>query len=244
MATSKKRVVEINHQPVGLKCDNGDDKTALDGHRFSDDLRHRIIKFVVRGTEFYIHEDLLCRESEKFEKQLRGNFKEARTGEITDCEEDPVLMRVFFEYLYRDDWLLEENITSPSLLVALARLYCLADRLGARSFQDSVFWKFAQMFRRAGLPENKEICELLLLIHTELPERKDNEYRLRKAVLWCAASQLSRLKTYSEFKDHILRDHPDLGCQILLWAGNSDVAILKTKKPAPRFKQEMEFLLS
>ncbi|KAK7529900.1 uncharacterized protein J3D65DRAFT_672289 [Phyllosticta citribraziliensis] len=237
-ARKAKKAAMRNHE-------DGQQDNEFSGPRFSDTLRLRTIKIVTQGSEFYVHEELLCQESEKFKKQLRGDFKEAQTGEIPDCEEDPALMGMFFEYLYRGGWLLNEKISHTSQFVLLASLYCLADRLSAKSFKDAVFWKFTNAFYESEPLSDQEICELLLVIHTELPEQEGHAEDLRNIIFWCTASRLSTLRHYSDFKNHILRQHPELGSQILRWASPADsrsMPSINTNRPGPRFKEEVEFI--
>ncbi|KAK8175106.1 hypothetical protein IWX90DRAFT_99752 [Phyllosticta citrichinensis] len=195
---------------------------------------------------FLIHEDLLCRESDKFNLQLRGPFKEAKTGKIPDCEEDPAHFAFFGEYLYRDGWVEKDGqIEHSSEWVLLARLYAMGERIGAKRFQDACLWKFLRHFTRDSQIADSEVCQLLEIIVTELPERNDNENPLRSVVLWYAASKLSRLQKYSAFKNHLLNSYPDLGGQILMWAGDiasQNKPVQLTSKPASRFLDEVEFV--
>ncbi|KAK8198131.1 uncharacterized protein BKA78DRAFT_307579 [Phyllosticta capitalensis] len=186
---------------------------------FSSALKSRIIKFkLCDGEEFLIHEDVLCAESEKFTKQLRGDFKEARTGVIEDVDEPPEFMSIFFDYLYRDGWMLDDFGVVSSQLVLLARLYCLGERLGADSFQKAVLWKLSRsassyVYTHTNVPA-KDVIELLRVVVTELPTRQGEE-PLCSLVYQIAACRMGSLRSESTFKA-ILKDCPELGSQILL----------------------------
>ncbi|KAF2146333.1 uncharacterized protein K452DRAFT_193805, partial [Aplosporella prunicola CBS 121167] len=62
------------------------------------------IRVTVSSTEdektFFIHEGLLCQESEKFVRQLKGGFKEAVDKAIEIHDEDPNHFGFFVRYLY------------------------------------------------------------------------------------------------------------------------------------------------
>ncbi|KAK8243559.1 hypothetical protein IWZ00DRAFT_486584 [Phyllosticta capitalensis] len=228
---------------------DGNDREALNVDRFSDVLTSRIIEVTVGFDEkkktFLIHEDLLCRESDKMNFQLRGPFKEAQTGKIPDCDEDPALFAFFTEYLYRDGWVRKDKtLVHSSEWVLLARLYAMGERLGAKSFQDACLWKFLRDFTRDSSIPDSEIVQLLEII-TELPERNTKDDPLRSAILWYAASKLSRLQKYSAFKNHLLSNYPDLGGQIVMWAADSTESsrpVEAPKKPDSRFHEEVEFV--
>lgn len=199
-----------------------------------------------QGHEFFVHEELLCRESDKFKKQLRGQFKEAETGVITDVDESPELLGLFFEYLYGGGQLRSSEMSHDWELVILARLYCMAERLCATNFQNEVLWKFSMLC--GNHPDYKildwETIQLLLVCHTELPARPENDYHLRQQVLWIAATRLSGLKNIPEFRKIFLDDHPDLGGQILMFMGTRDPRKKpdsNVQKPKSRFEPQMKF---
>ncbi|KAK8223208.1 hypothetical protein HDK90DRAFT_544772 [Phyllosticta capitalensis] len=229
------------------------DDEKLDTHevgmirsKFSDALRSRTIRIVTRrGPEFYVHEELLCRESEKFNRQLRGRFKEAQTGEILDCDECPELLSMFFEYLYRESSLHDEKICHTYEIRVLARLYCLAERLCAKSFQDAVFWKFSQLFYGKYSVQHFEVFQTLLTLHAELPERKGGDFPMRQILLWWAASRLGHLKKLPEFGDMLQNHYPSLGCQLLMLAGDgpsSPKPSFSSVKPKPHFEKDIKFI--
>ncbi|KAK7521504.1 hypothetical protein IWZ03DRAFT_357171 [Phyllosticta citriasiana] len=197
--------------------------------RFSHMLSSRVIEVVVGVDDnkktFLLHEDLLCCASSKMKFQLRGPFKEAQTGRIPDCEEDPALFAFFAEYLYRDTWLLEDkNIQHPSHWILLARLYTMGERLMAHEFQRACAWKFARDFSLDSKIADTEICQLLEVV-TEIPEEITSD-NLSCLIFWYTASKLSRLRKCSEFK-HLLIKSPDLGRRILMWAADNT----QSKKP-------------
>ncbi|KAK8175069.1 hypothetical protein IWX90DRAFT_411673 [Phyllosticta citrichinensis] len=182
-----------------------------------------MVKIVVPESNFLVHEELLCRASQKFERQLRGSFKEASSGVISDCEEPPHYMGVFLAYIYFGESALIQDIGPSSRAVDLARMYCMAERLDAKSFQESVMSAFAASLDfRCTLPA-EDICTLLHLVYTELPEReKDHEYPLRSLVLWCAVSSLFLLKNHPRFETEILDKFPGLAKTLLLRAKDSE----------------------
>ncbi|KAL1386593.1 hypothetical protein HDK64DRAFT_301074 [Phyllosticta capitalensis] len=214
-------------------------------YQFSKALQSRTIKIITsQGAEFYVHEELLCRESDRFERQLKGDFKEAKTGEITDFDECPELLGMFFEYLYRQSFLWDSSLSSGWEMRILARLYCLAERLCAKSFQDAVFRKFSHLFHGKYTVPDLEVFETLVICHTELPERKDEDYPMRRIALWWTASRLSGLKKTPIFKKTILDHYPELGSQLLLLAepgGSAEKPQYPTVESVPRFTQEIKF---
>ncbi|KAH7053087.1 hypothetical protein B0J12DRAFT_739217 [Macrophomina phaseolina] len=119
---------------------------------------------------FYLHEALLCYESERFVKQLTSGFSESATRTISECEEDPDLFACFVEYFYRDAWVNNHDIVHDSDYVMLAQLYSLGERLGADRFQEP-----------------------------ELPECA-SEDPVRELVCWYAAARLSTLRDYPTFR--------------------------------------------
>ncbi|KAK8255766.1 hypothetical protein IWZ00DRAFT_565358 [Phyllosticta capitalensis] len=212
-------------------------------NKFSDALRSRTIKIVSReGLEFFVHEELLCRECEKFKKQLRGNFKEAQTGVITDFDEPAELLGVFFDYLYREGWITNADDKHPSRYVLLVRLYCMGERMQALSFQEAIFWKFEITARFTSISE-VDMIELLEVVHTELPERNTNDYPLRSLVLWYAAARIQNLKANPLFRTLVGHKYPELGAQILFWASNTtcDRPSYSASRPQPKFREEVEF---
>ncbi|KAK8244610.1 hypothetical protein HDK90DRAFT_508301 [Phyllosticta capitalensis] len=219
-------------------------KLDLIESKFSDALRSRTIKIIsLQGHEFFIHEELLCRESEKFKKQLRGDFKEAQTGVIPDVEEPPELLGIFFEYLYREGWVMNPDIKYTSQYPLLVRLYCMGERLCAESSKEAVLWKFETTLGQRGLSDD-EIVDMLAVVHTELPPRKRKDYPLRCLVLWYVAAGITRLKDFPLFRSLVSEQHPELGAQLLLLAGNSGSArpSYGAKKPEPKFQDEVDFV--
>ncbi|KAK8207068.1 hypothetical protein IWZ01DRAFT_353262 [Phyllosticta capitalensis] len=214
-------------------------------YKFSDALRSRTIKIITtQGAEFYVHEELLCRESERFKKQLRGDFKEVKTGEITDFDECPELLGMFFEYLYRDGPLHDEHLNHGYEFRILARLYCMAERLSAKAFQDTVFWKFQTLFHLNYLVDELEIFQTLVILHTELPEKKRTDYPLRRLALWWTASRLSNLKKTAYFKRLILEYYPELASQLLMLVEavpEDPKPYFPSVDPTPRFEVEVKF---
>ncbi|KAK8255765.1 hypothetical protein IWZ00DRAFT_138490 [Phyllosticta capitalensis] len=181
-------------------------------------LKSRIIKFkLCDGQEFLIHKDLLCAESEKFTKQLRGDFKEARTGVIENVDESPEYISIFFDYLYRDGWIMDDCAVVSSQLFLLARLYCLGERLGADTFQKVVLWKLSYStsysYSRMILP-TEDVIKLLRVVVTELPTRQGKE-PLCNLVSKIAASHLRSLRPEPTFRA-IIKECPELASQILL----------------------------
>ncbi|KAL1386592.1 hypothetical protein HDK64DRAFT_275749 [Phyllosticta capitalensis] len=211
--------------------------------KFSDALRSRIVKIKTReGPEFFVHEELLCQESEKFNKQLRGSFKEAQTGEITDCAESPELLGLFFQYIYGGGSLLDRDRNEVFTIHDFARLFCMAERLCANTFQNLVCWKF-QVEWLNRKKDRHDIFRATLVLHTELPERKGDDYPIRKLVFSFAAFLLSKLKDIPEFKDTIFNQYPNLGCQLLMLAGDGPLPKLYFEgagKPRPRFVEDVK----
>lgn len=192
--------------------------------------------------KFFLHEELLFYESEKFRAQFQGGFSETTTRCLPDCEEDVELFRFFVEYLYRDGWVSSKEITHQSEYVNLARIYSMGERLRAERFQKAVLWKFATSFSSATIPD-QAICELLEIVCTELPELS-KENGLRDLVFWYAASKLSSLKKYNIFQK-MMQEMPDLGRYICMRAGNgtSEPPRNEVKQPTSRFPAELDVCL-
>ncbi|KAK7529867.1 uncharacterized protein J3D65DRAFT_160839 [Phyllosticta citribraziliensis] len=246
MATPKPE--DMSEEVQAVAATNAFDPEQMDERRLSDHLSTQIIEIVVgtsRRRTFYIHESLLCHASEKLSVQLRGPFKEAQTGKIADCEEDPSLYAFFADYLYHDGWLRDPSkIEDDVEWVLLARLYAMGERLGAKVFQNACLWRFWHSITRYSDIGDSEICQLLATT-TELPERsnKDDD-PLRSLVLWYTASRISSLRNSQEFKDLIFTDHPELGSQILMWVAdnkeNHDPVCVT--RPSERFIDEVEYI--
>lgn len=187
---------------------------------------------------FYVHELLLCHESKRFLKQLNGHSNKSATRSTANCDEDPELFGCFVEYLYRDGWVCSPGIKDSSEYVTLASLYAMSERLGAEKFQQAVLWKFSSQFPCTGDIPDKSVCDLLIIVCSELPERCPED-PLRALVLWYASTRLEKLRKYEQF-NHLLFDLPDLARQLCKRAGNAITPQPenKTSEPRTRFKAE------
>ena len=88
---------------------------------------------VVVGVEtpktFLLHTALLIGESDRLAKDIESGFEETTKKRIVLSQEDPGLFGYFVEYLYKDTWLREEQISRDTDYVVLARLYALGEGL-------------------------------------------------------------------------------------------------------------------
>ncbi|KAK8217964.1 hypothetical protein IWZ01DRAFT_537632 [Phyllosticta capitalensis] len=210
----------IQTQPTQIIIPDGDWlEEPVIADEFSDILKSRTVKVVVgHQHSSFVHEGLLCRASDKFQKQLKGQFREAHTGEIEDCDEDPTHFFVFLKYLYKGKAVLKEKSPLKSQFIVWANLYCMADRLEAKKFQEAIFAAFSDTLVGAHPPSNDEICDVLLLLHNGLPERVGYEYPLRNLVFWYAATKLASLKQHLILSTTLLTEHPVLATKILMYA--------------------------
>ncbi|KAK8218024.1 hypothetical protein IWZ01DRAFT_547425 [Phyllosticta capitalensis] len=159
---------------------------------------------------FFIHKSLLCLESEKYRALLQGtgDWKEKSENKITIMEEDPELFRSFAKYLYRDDWSYRNN-NGESYLVHLARLYCLGDRLVAKRFQESILWRFALKLRLDEKLSEDDLCGILEVAFTELPQRHDMD-PFQRRVARLGASRLFDLQKHPRFRNELSKDVPEI----------------------------------
>ncbi|KAK8217998.1 hypothetical protein IWZ01DRAFT_478648 [Phyllosticta capitalensis] len=226
---------------------DSNDFDRVEKQKLSNHLSTRVIEIVVGISDkrtFYIHEGLLCYASDKFKIQLRGPFKEAQTGKIPDCEEDPELFAVFADFLYHDGWLTKRgSLFHPFEWVLVPRCYAMGERLGSKNFQRACLWKVQHSMTLETFIPNDALCQILKAT-TELPERTtENEDPLRSLVLWHTAGRISTLRKKPQFKE-LLDEHPELGYQILMWVEDNTS---KTRppgiaKPEKRFEDEVELI--
>ncbi|KAF2146303.1 uncharacterized protein K452DRAFT_315506 [Aplosporella prunicola CBS 121167] len=158
---------------------------------------------------------------------------------ILYCDEDASLFGYFFEYLYRDGWVLKHGVQHDSDYVTLARLYSLGERLDAKLFQRAVLWKFASHFDATTAMYDQAICDLLQIVCAELPERAEED-AFRALVFWYAAANLTRLQRYGRFS-RLLMEIPDLGRYLCLRAGDGgrdNRPAVVVERPAERFESE------
>ncbi|KAL9591265.1 MAG: hypothetical protein Q9179_007897 [Wetmoreana sp. 5 TL-2023] len=181
---------------------------------------------VVAGEEnaktFLLHSELLAHESDRLAMDVKNGFHEGSSTSILLHEEDSELFGYFVEYLYRGEWIAEEQVRRESDYIVLARLYTLGERLQAHKFQFATLRKFTSSFGSQTSLSDQSVCELLDIACTELPERI-HEDPLRAQIFWYAASQLTRLQSYDFFLQ-LLDMHKDLGKYLCTRAGNSSNA--------------------
>ena len=192
-----------------------------------------------KPVAFNLHKVLVCRESAHLSKAFQGAFKETADQECILPEEDPRLFGYFVEHLYREGWLHgQETNFHYSKFSTLARLYTMGDRLMAKGLQDLTLQRFAAAIcRTTELPE-QEICDLLEIVGTELPDTP-NEDPLQAQVFWYAASRMSKLQSFDRFPE-LLREHPQIAVKLSMRAGNatgSQPKVPSTSKD-PKFRPE------
>ncbi|KAK8256790.1 hypothetical protein IWZ00DRAFT_528637 [Phyllosticta capitalensis] len=186
-------------------------------------LKSRPIEIEVgRGSQketFFIHESLLYTESDKYKAQLQGpgEWKEKLERKISIEEEDPELFRSFIDYLYLDKSPTGKKIDEPEI-VQLARLYCMGDRIMAKRFQDAVLYN---CFRILNQKNSKpipvaDLCSLLEIVFTELPEKDTRQDPLQHCVTRLGASRPVDLQKDPRFKDELSRDLPEIARGICL----------------------------
>ncbi|KAK8254528.1 hypothetical protein HDK77DRAFT_478208 [Phyllosticta capitalensis] len=238
---------DIYKETKTAKVDDSHEFNEAEVKRLSNYLSTRVIEIVVGVSHkrtFYIHEGLLCYASEKFKIQLRGYFKEAQTGKIPDCQEDPELFAVFADFLYHDGWLRKRKSLYYSCeWVMVSRCYAMGERLGSKVFQRECLWKLQHSITLKKFTiANDALCRILKAT-TELPERTTgNEDPLRALVLRYAAGQISTLRKDPAFKE-LLDEHPELGCQILMRVTDDESDCQPSgAPPEKRFEDKVEFL--
>lgn len=162
-------------------------------------MKSRPIEIEV-GTEktqiFYVHEDLLCAESDVHKAELQ-NVKEKGDGKIFIMDEDPELYRSFVSYLYRDEFGTTE-IDDGSDLVLLARLYCMGHRSLAGRFQQAVFCEFRRKIEEGAEISVNNLCNLLDVVFTELLEQGYGG-KLETSVIRMATFRLDDLQKNDKF---------------------------------------------
>lgn len=183
-------------------------------------LASRPIEIEVGGQHkqtFFVHESLLCMESEMYKAELQGSgdWKEKRESKIPTEDEDPELFKSFVNYLYQDRWT-STGKDNESGIVHLARLYCLGDRLIAKRFQETVLFECRKILEGNSAISVEEVCSLLEIAFTELPERKNCEDPLQECVAQLGASRLFDLQNHPRFKEELSRDIPEVSRRICL----------------------------
>ena len=183
-----------------------------------------------------LHSALLVRESDRLAQDIKGGFVEESRERIQLDEEDPEMFGYFVEYLYRSEWLAEEDVQRDSDYVVLARLYALGERLQARQLQLATLRKFTSSFGAGKSLPDQCICDLLDVACTELPDRP-GEDPLRAQIFWYAASQLGRLQGYDYFL-RLLETNGDLGRHLCVWAGDTPKS--QPAKPSEKLPSRFE----
>ena len=195
---------------------------------------------------FHLHSALLTKESHRLSVSIKNDGKEAAKRTIELDEEDPDLFGCFVAYLYCSSgaWLLHSQAAPtstssntfcnrcgthsgtttkhPTDYTILARLYALGDRLQALTFQQTVLADFMTAFNsNLSLPD-QEICNLLEVATTELPELV-REDPLRDQVFWFDACRLDSFQKCPRFQ-YMLDNLPDMGKHLCERAGKSAAA--------------------
>jgi hypothetical protein len=198
---------------------------------------------VAKSKTFYLHPDLLTAESERFSNSLTGRFQEAENKAIELEDEEPDLFGFFVEYLYRDCSILSREVQHYSEYVTLARLYAMAERFMAPTFQSYSLWRFAHSLGRNTFISDESICELLRIACMEITERV-REDPMRALIFWYGGVKITNLQKSNMFRQ-LLCDIPDLGKQLCLWMDQK-----QPKEPAMpnelqyrRFAPESEYRL-
>lgn len=207
-------------------------------------LTSRIITVTVAKSRiFYLHNDNLVTESERFANSLAGNFREVVDAVITLDEEDPELFGFFVEYIYRDRSTLSRKVGHYSEYVTLAHLYSMGERLMAPRFQAYCLWRFTELLTSQTSISKECVCELLQIACKDVTERV-KEDPLRSHILWYGAIRITHLQNSAMFRQ-LLRDIPNLGGQLCLWMNQS-----QPPKPAmlnelhhKKFEPESEYSL-
>lgn len=181
--------------------------------------------------KFFLHRELLIRESEKMLKELNGEFKEAKTLEIDLSDEESLLFAHFAKYLYSEqplDVLPDPSRTGTgqtghvSDYVLLARLYAMGERLWAPKFQDAVLRNFTRNFTSDTVMADQQICELLKIACEEIAERSNDDDAMRKHIFWYASTRLSQLQLCPYFFEVLLHEYGEVGRQMAVRAGKPE----------------------
>jgi hypothetical protein len=172
---------------------------------------------VAKTKTFYLHFDLLIAESERFSKQLKGNFKEAVESVIELEDEDLALFGFFVEYIYRNHSLLSRGIGHYSEYVILARLYAMGERLMAPRFQAHCLGRFTEEFRWPQTISDECVCDLLEIATTEITERVVED-PMTSHIFCFAATRIQSLQKFGLFRQ-MCRDIPDVGRRLALKVG-------------------------
>ncbi|KAK8196998.1 hypothetical protein HDK77DRAFT_432537 [Phyllosticta capitalensis] len=210
---------DFGRAPAGKSTGNDKPTTTVE-QDLPSMLASRPIEIEVGGQHkqtFFVHESLLCMESEMYKAELQGSgdWKEKRESKIPTEDEDPELFKSFVNYLYQDRWT-STGKDNESGIVHLARLYCLGDRLIAKRFQETVLFECRKILEGNSAISVEEVCSLLEIAFTELPERKNCEDPLQECVAQLGASRLFDLQNHPRFKEELSRDIPEVSRRICL----------------------------
>lgn len=176
---------------------------------------------------FHVHQKLLEAESERMAAGLKACWLEGQQRKYDLHEEDPGLFGQFVEFIYREDWIIEErpqSIDLSQLLVKTARLYTMAERLLASNLKDEVLYKFKRnelLLNGVEKVNDNTICDLLEIAANELPDMQNSEDMLKSYIIAIAVGSLERLQKSERFK-RLLWEHAQLGRAIALKAGSRE----------------------
>lgn len=106
---------------------------------------------------FYLHRSLVCHESTQLSAALDT------TDTCTLAGEDPELFGLFVDYLYREAWSIGcSDCFKPGDYLLIARVYGLADRLGADDFKHTLQYLLHEHFE-----QNVNVRSLMPVGHVE-----------------------------------------------------------------------------
>jgi len=119
---------------------------------------------------FQVHQKLLCRKIEYFEKMLNGQFKEATTNSATFPEDDPECFDTLMGWVYhgrlpqlaiiQQDGFYSWNWRPP-------QFYVLADKFGLHELMDRVIDQITKFLNTCGIVPSARVYGM---VHSSTPE--------------------------------------------------------------------------
>ncbi|VUC32711.1 unnamed protein product [Clonostachys rosea] len=168
------------------------------------------------GSQYKVHRALICPRSSFFEAACRNNFKEAKTGEISLPDDDPVAVKMMIRYFYHLDYSppgiktashqtpvqlsqasRPQASATPTHLVLHAQVYALGEKYGIPGLKALAATKF-----KNEVDQHWHSQDFLLALKEVYSSTVDHDRSLRDIVVQAVSAHLQLLET-KDFQDAI-----------------------------------------
>lgn len=172
------------------------------GRNFGPMITVKVTDRNLPSETFYVHENVLCAQSDFFRKACQGSFRESAIRTIELKEEDPEVFSKFLEWIYFGDY----EITAGKELDELFSLYIFADKIQTSRLKNEIIDKLMSI---AETTERQKLSEAhIRLVFANTPSAsKLRDWIVRDAYF-------NDVRYFDDEFRELSKDHPDFFFQL------------------------------